>query len=917
MVSFFGLKIGGDKKKPQTKDTKQPQQQQWKRIDQNTLGEGQFFGNDLKRPTFPSSRPGSVQSVSGPPALWNSPYAGPATTSSLVDLSVPVPGRKQSFSSLRAVNHTSDANLTARWANGSTVDLAPPAAFANSRPGTPSRPGTAGSARKKEWVNPLDVHFGKSVTGGSRPGTPGRNSVVKPPARSSVAPTEAVPRQSKDKHVSMHARVASSINSTSTHARVASSSNSVNTHARVASSTNSSSTHTRGASSSNSIAEHARSITAASGETSMSQTGYPSPPKSVSPISTFENPTFNKPAAPSNLRQVDVARLTGPHSPPSPASSVSTPTEQPRQEVEDDEEWATPVIQNVRAKRDTLTYHPPRRQSLTMELEIQEQQAKQQVQPQRQRERSVDEPWINARRERRFEVDEEHDQRPRNHHVEGLSGNFDAFDFGESVRTPTVEVAPLEQQEVRFQRSIPRIDTLANSHYNDGRRPSAPEVWHSRMNGDPERNDTPVMQRGRPRFGPPVHNQSWSTPSSPVRGQRSEWRGPPGPDNAPTVPPRAPSRPRAPESMHQLPQRQAGPPRAAAGAHQGNRNKMTYGPTALNPPPARGFQPQADNEGRPNNRAPPPRPLRVPGPMVDLRRSPDHPPVSPISPGPLTSEPPPTGDSEYFSAENTPPIRSERPPSSPYSRGPMEGDFPMHRGLPRGRRPEPPAGQAADPVSPMSPHSTSRWRQWRSSLMRAPNGESLPRGNQQPQEERDDRPSAEHGYALPNWDDFDERSDRHRSALPMPLTPYSPYSPWSNGASSPSITSATPPRLPSPTFPSLEKSISNSSEHMGKSFELFYEDSREHPTEPTKPQLQPQPQQKPTKPQMPLISPVANDFSEHMRNPSPRRVDAIKAPPRPAPITVAPSPRDGLPGSEFGMRSPGIVPSKEFSAGFI
>jgi hypothetical protein len=320
------------------------------------------------------------------------------------------------------------------------------------------------------------------------------------------------------------------------------------------------------------------------------------------------------------------------------------------------------------------------------------------------------------------------------------------------------------------------------------------------------------------------------------------------------------------------------------------------------------------DDSRSHNRAPPPRPLRVPEPVVDLRRSPDQPPVSPLSPSPLsptpfTSEGPITGESEYFSADMASPQYSERPATSPYNRQPMEGDFPRHRGLPRGRTPQPPPGEA--PVSPLSPGSASRWKQWRSSMMRSPKGEAQAQ-NQQPGEEAD---VPEHGYTLPNWDDFDERSDRHRSAIPPPLTPYSPYSPWSGEASSSALTSPTAPRLPSPTFPSLEKSISSSNENLAKTFELFYEDSRDHVPEPAQPQLQPQ--QPLQKPQMPLISPVANDFPDQSKSQSPRRVDAVKAPPRPAPITVPPSPREGLPTSEFGMRSPALVPNKEFSAGFI
>jgi hypothetical protein len=246
---------------------------------------------------------------------------------------------------------------------------------------------------------------------------------------------------------------------------------------------------------------------------------------------------------------------------------------------------------------------------------------------------------------------------------------------------------------------------------------------------------------------------------------------------------------------------------------------------------------------------------------------------------------------------------TERSQPSPLSRGPMEGDFPTHKGLPRGRRPEPPPGENFEPLQ--SPGASSRWRQFRSSFARSPTSDYSPRPQQQSQDQRELSSGPDHGYALPNWDDFEERADRHRSALPPPLTPFVPYSPYSAGAaSSSSIASPTPPRLPSPTFPSLEKSISDSHENLDKTFELFYEDSSEQLIEPI---------EKHAVKKAPLISPVSKDFPE----PSPRRVEASKAPPRPAPITVPPSAREGLPGSEFGMRSPGLTPSKEFSAGFI
>ncbi|KAL3965285.1 hypothetical protein ACCO45_002289 [Purpureocillium lilacinum] len=164
MVSFFGIKLGGDKKKAQKNQGKQPPQQ-WNRIDQNTLGQGQYFGQSQApgRPQFPnaSSRPGTSQNAAPPPSNWRAVFNNPGMASSMTDLTPP---------SMGALRHNaSESNLRTNFANGSTTSLALPASLGGTgaRPGTPSRPTTT----KAEWVNPLHVHFCKSNSA-SRPGTP-------------------------------------------------------------------------------------------------------------------------------------------------------------------------------------------------------------------------------------------------------------------------------------------------------------------------------------------------------------------------------------------------------------------------------------------------------------------------------------------------------------------------------------------------------------------------------------------------------------------------------------------------------------------------------------------------------------------------------------------------------------------------
>ncbi|KAF7552432.1 hypothetical protein G7046_g7412 [Stylonectria norvegica] len=102
-----------------------------------------------------------------------------------------------------------------------------------------------------------------------------------------------------------------------------------------------------------------------------------------------------------------------------------------------------------------------------------------------------------------------------------------------------------------------------------------------------------------------------------------------------------------------------------------------------------------------------------------------------------------------------------------------------------------------------------------------------------------------------------------------------------SGLSSP--ISPTAPSLPSPSFPSLEQSISTSSESLARTFEKTYD--------------------------KPLISPVMVGVSR-MRDRSPR-----VAPPRPSPIMTMPPPsRSSL---EAGVRTPLVVPVDAFSPGFI
>ncbi|KAL2016177.1 hypothetical protein VTK56DRAFT_4095 [Thermocarpiscus australiensis] len=195
MVSFFGLKFGDRKKKsdgkpPQDKGTKGPQQ--WKRIDQNALGEGQLFGRNVHQKGFVN---GSIRSVSRAgtpqPGGIQSPYALHDThnlaAASMFDLSNIGPPRRGSQTSFYLRSHASDANLRTRFGtnNGSSTSLAAPG------PGFGARPSTA-SGRTKPWVNPLDVHFMRSTPSGSpAPRSPLAQSAIQLPPTPTTAKSES------------------------------------------------------------------------------------------------------------------------------------------------------------------------------------------------------------------------------------------------------------------------------------------------------------------------------------------------------------------------------------------------------------------------------------------------------------------------------------------------------------------------------------------------------------------------------------------------------------------------------------------------------------------------------------------------------------------------------------------------------
>ncbi|KAK4103347.1 hypothetical protein N658DRAFT_514813 [Parathielavia hyrcaniae] len=236
MVSFFGLKVGGKKKKSDGQSGQEKQPHQWKRIDQNKLGEGQLFGQNLNQKGVVN---GSIRSVSraGTPqstARGRSSHITYDThnlaAASMHNLTTLGPGRPGSQASTYLKPHASDANLRTRFGanNGSSTSLAAPApgfaarfgaknrsssslaapgpgfaarfgannssslSLAAPGPGLGSRPGTPG--KSKAWVNPLDVHFVRSVPSGPpTPKSPLVDTMTLPPTPTTAkADTESV-----------------------------------------------------------------------------------------------------------------------------------------------------------------------------------------------------------------------------------------------------------------------------------------------------------------------------------------------------------------------------------------------------------------------------------------------------------------------------------------------------------------------------------------------------------------------------------------------------------------------------------------------------------------------------------------------------------------------------------------------------
>ncbi|RWA07946.1 hypothetical protein EKO27_g7166 [Xylaria grammica] len=359
MVSFFGLKIGGEKKKKSSKDLQisAPQNHD----DSNAADDNYFDFKGGPKPTYEAS----IYSQSGRStssvkskfkALRGAPFASNKFGSSMTDLPVPP--------SLR--HHTSNPSLGRRWNTGSATSLsfAPPSFNPMARPST-------SDGRSKTWVNPLDVHFTRDS---SKPGFKGALSPASTTRDEGPStPLSATPKSPLGQY-ELKLDLPSDVSS---FADFGDFKETVEAPAPLRIQKQPS----------------MRLLTESRTESRPPQKP-PSPPQSIDDRDGFENPVLEPPkpltaqarppsaqshrSIPSGLQELQkVISNFGPSSLPSPSTTPRASEEKPSTATISPKPASPtpkrgnpkPIIQNVRAKRDTLTINPQRRRSLQMKIE--------------------------------------------------------------------------------------------------------------------------------------------------------------------------------------------------------------------------------------------------------------------------------------------------------------------------------------------------------------------------------------------------------------------------------------------------------------------------------------------------------------------------------------------------------------------
>lgn len=491
--------------------------------------------------------------------------------------------------------------------------------------------------------------------------------------------------------------------------------------------------------------------------TSEMNNGYPSPPPSVSngdqclspgpADATTLSTKNNSPAIPSSL--------------PSPATSAARSSE---------DRWEAPVVRNVLARRDTATFHSPRRRSFTMDIEAKPEELKKMRKQQQ---------------------------------TEGFAGNFADFDFGETVKRQTTIDFPIpdsmtNKSELREDFKFPALDLSQFPKVTQGRKDATKKEVESSSAQSHEPSKLPPL-------GPPPRSD---IPARPVTSY--------GPSD------------RVKTSNT-----------STSATHKGT----FVGSLDLAVPP--GFHSRFDLDKDTKPKTAPPRPLR-PALPIDAKHS-ENSPKSPFAPSPSMKS--------LKSPDDAPRPSVDHSPGSPFTQAPMEGAFPKTKGLPRGRQPprRPPRSDEAT--------------------------------NQNLGANKPD-------FAVPNWGL--DKSEPRRSAMPAPLAPLSPPRQPRPSTSS-TMTTATAPRIPSPTFTSLEISLSDATDSLAMAFEEAFEKSA-------------------------ASAGFSGDFFSTDQRPATAmplgnstRIETATAPPRPPPMNFSSSSDK----SQVPAVRPAPLPPSDYQAGFF
>ncbi|TPX11095.1 uncharacterized protein E0L32_007956 [Thyridium curvatum] len=602
MVSFFGLKLGGDKKKKPDKVQEPQAPQQPRKIDQNLLGEGQFFGTNVNKKGVVN---GSIRSFSRPGTAYSNrtsafkttPYAHDThnlAASSMYDLSnMNNLTRVPSFTSLK--QSASDTALRGNFGNTSTVSLGlPPSISAGA--GSSARPSTShgGQGATKPWVNPLDVHFNRPTPTGSKSplgqyalqlnvDSDGSSLLGDKPENIADAISDQIDRDEKEAKARAQRAFSSSSGVRPKDLRVP--------------------------------------LT--------SSHSYPSPPESV----TGERAVFASSKRPMDRSQSPLSKAdasSGPHRPLS--HGFNGPTElpsPPMSQEEDDEERASwesrPIIQNVAAKRDTLTINPGRRQSLSMKIEELERTLVNQQRAHEGAARAAQAAQQEA--EQRFGQGERRpslpfaERGPRSQSPAGTPGMRPPMHHGEGPRPQSPMGRPVRPQSpagMRGPMGGPRTQSPMGRHPRPhspagmrGPRPQSPAGFHG------PHPHGPAGMRGPPR-GPPPRGPL-PRPRSPagMRGPRpdspSGMRGPLDRPPRPHSPSSHGSRNQSPMARHRRPESPAG-------------QQPRHGQWSQPPPIAQQPRPQSPSGYGPHNHSPVGRESRPDSPVIRHPVQVRHPP---------------------------------------------------------------------------------------------------------------------------------------------------------------------------------------------------------------------------------------------------------------------------------------------------